>query len=70
MDTLSPPATMDGMSPAQSHERHQIIIATELMRRIDDWRRKQPEIPNKSEAIRKLVEIALAVEEGGKGAKK
>lgn len=41
-------------------DRHQVIIPPELVSRIDDWRRQQPEIPNKSEAIRCLVEIGLA----------
>lgn len=26
---------------------------------IDDWRRRQPDVPNRSEAIRRLVEIGL-----------
>jgi hypothetical protein len=28
----------------------------ELLKRLDDWRRDQPDIPNRSEAIRRLVE--------------
>jgi hypothetical protein len=34
----------------------------EFLRAIDDWRRKQPEIPSRAEAIRRLVEVALAAE--------
>jgi hypothetical protein len=26
---------------------------------IDEWRRKQPDLPNRSEAIRRLVDLAL-----------
>jgi hypothetical protein len=31
---------------------------------IDEWRRGQPDIPSRTEAIRRLVEIALAAESG------
>jgi hypothetical protein len=33
----------------QAHPLHQI----------DDWRRKEPDIPSRAEAIRRLVEIGL-----------
>ena len=32
----------------------------EQMRAIDDWRRCQPDLPSRSEAIRRLIDIALA----------
>jgi hypothetical protein len=54
------------MPPASANERHQIIIPSDLVRRIRDWRSKQPDLPNKSEAIRRLVEIALEVEGGAR----
>lgn len=31
-----------------------------FLAKIDDWRRKQPDLPHRSEAIRRLVESALA----------
>jgi hypothetical protein len=31
----------------------------EWLRRLDDWRRKQPIIPSRAEAIRQLVEMGL-----------
>jgi hypothetical protein len=31
---------------------------------IDDWRRLQPDLPSRSEAIRRLIEKALAVPSG------
>jgi len=34
----------------------------EWMTRVDNWRRKQKEIPSRAEAIRRLVEIGLAAE--------
>jgi metal-responsive CopG/Arc/MetJ family transcriptional regulator len=30
-----------------------------LLRSIDDWRRKQPDLPSRSEAIRRLIGQAL-----------
>lgn len=39
--------------------RVQIVAPDSLIKRIDEWRRKQPDIPNRSEAIRRLAEIAL-----------
>lgn len=38
----------------------------EFLKRIDDWRRRQPDIPGRAEAIRRLVEIALETEGGKK----
>ena len=51
------------MAPAPAGERHQIIISADLIRRIDNWRRRQEDLPNKSEAIRLLVEAALDSDE-------
>jgi hypothetical protein len=36
----------------------------ELIRAIDAWRGAQEGVPSRAEAIRRLVEIALAVERG------
>jgi hypothetical protein len=33
--------------------------STEAIREIDDWRRKQDDLPNRPEAIRRLVELGL-----------
>jgi hypothetical protein len=33
----------------------------ELLSGIDDWRRKQPDLPSRAEAIRRLVELGLKV---------
>jgi hypothetical protein len=30
--------------------------------KIDDWRRRQPDLPSRTEAIRRLVDIALVTE--------
>jgi hypothetical protein len=51
-----PPKLEDGSET----ERIQIIAPTSWVERIEEWRRKQPRIPSKSEAIRMLVDQALA----------
>jgi len=30
---------------------------------LDDWRRKQPDLPSRAEAIRRLVELGLKVKD-------
>ncbi len=34
----------------------------DLLKRLDDWRRKQPDLPGRPEAIRRIVDEALAPE--------
>jgi hypothetical protein len=34
-------------------------ISPDFIRAIDNWRRKQEDLPGRSEAVRRLVEIAL-----------
>ena len=41
-------------------ERLQMRVSTEFLDKVDEWRRKQPDLPNRSEAIRRLVEIGLS----------
>lgn len=40
-------------------ERFQMRVSPDFLAKIDDWRRQQPDLPNRSEAIRRLVELAL-----------
>lgn len=40
-------------------ERIQIVATERWAKRVDEWRRKQPDMPNRSKAIRLLVEQAL-----------
>ena len=40
-------------------ERFEMKASPEFLARLDQWRRKQPDLPNRSEAIRRLVEQAL-----------
>jgi hypothetical protein len=40
-------------------ERFQMRVSPSFLKMIDDWRRKQPDLPSRAEAIRRLVEQAL-----------
>jgi hypothetical protein len=46
----------EGMKPFQ------LRVTDEWMLVVDNWRRKQPVIPSRAEAIRRLVEIGAAAE--------
>ena len=41
---------------------YQIRLSTSFWRKVDEWRRQQPEIPARAEAIRRLVEAGLTAE--------
>ena len=38
----------------------QMRASEEWLRKIDDWRRQQPDIPSRAEAIRRLVDKGLS----------
>ena len=40
-------------------ERFEMRFPPELVEQIDEWRRAQPTIPSRAEAIRRLIEQAL-----------
>jgi rRNA maturation endonuclease Nob1 len=40
-------------------QRLNMVVPTAWVKKVDDWRRKEPDLPNLSEAIRRLVEQAL-----------
>jgi len=45
---------------ALTHDKvFQMRSSEEFLRRIDDWRREQTDIPSRSEAIRRLIELGL-----------
>lgn len=50
------PPKLDDKSPT---ERVQLVTTAAWMERVEEWRRRQPKIPSKSEAIRILVDQAL-----------
>jgi uncharacterized protein len=43
----------------EKNERFEMRVPASFLNTIDDWRRKQPELPSRAEAIRRLVEIGL-----------
>ncbi len=48
---------MDGKT-----ERIELRASAEFLKALDEWRRRQPDLPSRSSAIRQLVEKALAGE--------
>jgi hypothetical protein len=55
-------ATMSLMAESRNSERIHLPISPELAREVDEWRRRQPDLPARSPAIRRLIEIALKAE--------
>lgn len=45
------------MPPPSATTRMQLVVTQEFLAMVDRWRRRQPDIPNRSEAIRRMVEI-------------
>jgi metal-responsive CopG/Arc/MetJ family transcriptional regulator len=43
-------------------QRIQLVISKGQVREIDEWRRRQPDLPSRSEAIRRLIEAGLNAE--------
>lgn len=56
---------MDGKT-----ERIELRASAEFLKALDEWRRRQPDLPSRSSAIRQLVEKALAAESGKAAGKK
>jgi hypothetical protein len=48
------------MSDEEKTDRFNMRVAPSFIRAIDDWRRKQPDIPTRAEAIRRLCLLAIA----------
>ena len=44
---------------ALNARQFQMRVSDEFIAKIDEWRRTQPDIPGRTEAIRRLVEIGL-----------
>ena len=47
-------------------ERYELRLPADFFKPIDDWRRKQEDLPSRAEAIRRLVELGLAAKTGSK----
>ena len=50
--------------PEQFPVKFVLGISREMDRAVDEWRRRQPHLPNRSEAIRRLVEHAIGEPKG------
>lgn len=44
----------------QNDKQFQMRVSEDFLRTIDDWRRRQPELPSRAEAIRQLIQTGLA----------
>jgi hypothetical protein len=45
--------------PPQTGEMVSTRLQPEFLKRLDDWRREQPDLPSRPEALRRLAERAL-----------
>jgi hypothetical protein len=49
-----------GRPPGRTQDRpFQMRVNDDFLREIDDWRRKEPDLPHRAEAIRRLVKKGL-----------
>ena len=39
-----------------------VVVTEDFLKRLDEWRRTQPDLPNRSEALRRMAELVLAVD--------
>jgi hypothetical protein len=51
------------MSDEEQSERFQMRVSPSFLRLIDEWRRKQPDLPSRAEAIRRLVQRGVGAPE-------
>jgi hypothetical protein len=66
-----------GRPPGRIQDRlFQMRLSVEFLERLDEWRRKQPDLPSRAEAIRRLTTAMLEIlgkdpdEKGGKPKKR
>jgi hypothetical protein len=52
--------------PTVDSEAVTVRLVRDALTRLDDWRREQPDLPSRPEAIRRLLEQALPVATKGK----
>ena len=55
---------------ADKSKKFALIVAEDWVHEVDEWRRRQPDLPNFSEAVRRLTEEALDHDEKKKKPKK
>ena len=54
------------LKPDDETGRVTITAPQAWLRRLDDWRRRQDDLPSVSEAIRRLVDLAMEVDRKGR----
>ena len=50
--------------------RLEVRVSPQTAAALNEWRRRQPDMPNKSEAIRRLIDAGLRAETNGRSAPK
>jgi hypothetical protein len=59
-----------GRPPGRIQDRpFQMRLSGEFLERLDEWRRKQPDLPSRAEAIRRLTTAMLQILDNGPGEK-
>jgi hypothetical protein len=43
----------------------QMRVSEEFLRKLDEWRRQQPDIPSRAESIRRLIEMGMKMPKHG-----
>ena len=56
------------MSKVLTEQRVHLTMPAEEVAVVDDWRRRQRDLPPRAEAIRHLVRVGAACENGGESA--
>jgi hypothetical protein len=51
--------------PEPKTTRVHLMMSPSELRKIEEWRRKQPDLPNRAEAIRRLIQLALKTAKSG-----
>ena len=51
----------DAMGDDKKDQRIPVMMAVDEVGAIDEWRRRQTDLPSRSEAIRRLIELGLKV---------
>jgi hypothetical protein len=55
-----------GRPPGREQDKpFQMRVSERFLRLVDDWRRRQSDLPSRAEAIRRLVEMAMREDASG-----
>ena len=45
----------------EKSERFEMRVSASFLKMFDDWRKRQPELPSRAEAIRRLITLGMKV---------